>query len=247
MTVQETTMLMEILNTAYPRFYSGHSASDKKQAAKLWAEMFRNDDFRMVAAAVKAFIATDEKGFPPHIGAIKAKLRQISSPQEMTEQEAWSLVYRAICNSAYHSETEFSALPDTLRRMVGSPSQLREWAGMDSDTVQSVVASNFQRSYRAKAKSNREWEALPADIQALAREVAGQLAPPEKTDAPGGALPPRSTRSRADIQRDLETLREKFGTGQGKRRKEMPEISEEEIARRREENMRRLREGAETQ
>lgn len=27
-----------------------------------------------VSAAVKAFIATDEKGFPPHIGAIKAQI-----------------------------------------------------------------------------------------------------------------------------------------------------------------------------
>ena len=243
MTVEETGVVMDILRASYPRFYAGPAAPDPKQSVALWAEMFSDDPLPLVLAAVKAFIATDEKGFPPHRGAIKAKLRQISSPQERTEQEAWSLVYRAICNSSYHSEAEFSALPDTLRRMVGSPSQLREWAGMDSDTVQSVVASNFQRSYRAKKKSNREWEALPADIQVLAREVAGQLAPPEKTSAPGQALPPRATRSREDIQRDLENLREKFGAGQRKRRTEAPEISEEEIARRREENMRRLREG----
>lgn len=191
MTVEETGAVMDILRASYPRFYAGPAAPDPKQSVALWAEMFSDDPLSIVLAAVKAFIATDEKGFPPHIGAIKAKIRQISSHQEMTEQEAWGLVHRAICNSAYHSEMEFSALPDTLRRMVGSPSQLREWAGMDSDTVQSVVASNFQRSYRAKAKNNREWEALPADIQALAREVAGQLAPPEKTDAPGGALPPQ--------------------------------------------------------
>lgn len=169
-------MLMEILSTAYPRFYSGPSAPDKKQAAKLWAEMFREDDFRLVAGAVKAFIATDEKGFPPHIGAIKSKLRQITTLKGATEQEAWGMVYKAVCNSAYHADREFSALPKVIQGIVGDPKQLREWAMMDSNTVQSVVASNFQRSYRARMQHERDFSALPDDVKALAQSLSGKLA-----------------------------------------------------------------------
>lgn len=246
MTLRETTAIMEILSTAYPRFYAGPNAPDQKQTAKLWADMFAEDDVKLVAAAVKALIATDEKGFPPHIGAIKAKIRQLVTPREMTEQEAWNRVYRAVCNSGYNAETEFSALPERLQRMVGSPNQLREWAAMDSDTVQSVIASNFQRSYRARVRSDREWEALPADIKAIAREAARKRTLPEENPSKP-ALSAQKARSQEEVQGALKKLREEFG---GPRREEWraqaQKISDEEIAKRREENLRRLREWGES-
>jgi len=40
----------------------------------LWATMFKDEPFKLVSAAVKTFIASDEKGYPPHIGAIKATI-----------------------------------------------------------------------------------------------------------------------------------------------------------------------------
>ena len=36
---------------------------------------------------------------------------------------------------------------------------------MDADTVQSVVASNFQRAYTARQKNDREFEALPPAVR----------------------------------------------------------------------------------
>lgn len=182
MTIEETGAVMDILQAAYPRYYSGPSAPNPEQAVSLWATMFAGDDLQLVLAAVKAFIATDAKGFPPHIGAIKAKLRQLTAPQEATELEAWGMVYRAICNSAYNSEQEFSKLPKMIQGIVGDPRQLREWAVMDSDTVQSVIASNFQRSYRARAQHEREFAAMPEDVRALASSLTVAL------EAPGGGV-----------------------------------------------------------
>lgn len=37
---------------------------------------------------------------------------------------------------------------------------------MDTGTVQSVVQSNFMRSYRARQESERKMQALPADVRA---------------------------------------------------------------------------------
>ena len=141
----------------------------------LWAEMFRDDPVEAVAAAVKALIATDDKGFPPHIGAVKAKIRQLTTKPKMSEQEAWAMVSRAIQNGIYGSEKEFDRLPEMIQRIVGSPNQLREWAVMDSDAVQSVVASNFQRSYRERAKHERDFAALPADVREVASVLGGAL------------------------------------------------------------------------
>ena len=51
---------------------------------------------------------------------------------------------------------------------------------MDEATVQSVVASNVQRSYRARAQQARDFEALPEDVKALSRGLAEQFALPDE-------------------------------------------------------------------
>ncbi|KAF5053583.1 Loader and inhibitor of phage G40P [anaerobic digester metagenome] len=172
MNVAETSQIMDILAAAYPKFYSGNDAPNPEAVLSLWASMFAEDDFMIVAAAVKALIAGDAKGFPPVIGQVKARIRQITKPQEMTEGEAWALVAKAIRNSAYDSLKEFDALPGDIQRIVGAPSQLRDWGTMDSDTVHSVVASNFQRAYRVKAEQKKNYEALPGDVKAMIGEVS---------------------------------------------------------------------------
>lgn len=172
MTLEETGIVMDILTTAYPHFYSGPNAPDMVKAIRLWHEMFARYDVALVAAAVKSFISSDEEGFPPVPGKIMGKLRLLTHSDEMTEAEAWQLVRKAVRNSAYSAKEEFEKLPETVRRLVGAPSQLRDWAMMDSDTLNSVIASNFQRSYRAAAQREREVSKLPPDVMALAKKIS---------------------------------------------------------------------------
>lgn len=171
MSPSETGIIMDILTTAYPRFYTGPNAPNPKKTMSLWAEMFANDDVSLVAAAVKALIETDEKGFPPHIGAVKAKLRLLTAGDELSEAEAWNMVASAIRNGTYGAKAEFEKLPPIIRRIVGSPNTLREWGKMNSETVHSVIASNFQRSYRTISEREREFKKLPPDVKKLVRSL----------------------------------------------------------------------------
>lgn len=164
---------MEILRTAYPNYYK--NAGDIKQAADLWTELFADDDVRVIAAAVKAFIVNDEKGFPPSIGQIKKISQNLTSEKKMTEIEAWDLVSNALRNSSYNAREEYAKLPPVVQRIVGSPSTLREWAQIDVEQVQTVIASNFQRSYRARAKSEREFLALPQSTKNFISQLAGKF------------------------------------------------------------------------
>ena len=176
---EETLKIMAVLKAAYPNYYRGMTPKDATGIVGLWQEMFDGDPYELVAAAVKALLASDEKGFPPHIGAVKTKLRSLTDRNRMTEGEAWGLVRTALSRSLYRSREEFDKLPKEIQRLVGSPNQLREWAMMDVDTVQSVIASNFQRSYRAREASDREYEALPADVKAL---VNGQVSGSDRAE-----------------------------------------------------------------
>ena len=176
MTRQETGQIMDILATAYPEFYNRPGSPDMGKTIKLWASMFQDDPLPVVAAAVKALIVSDVKGYPPKIGQIKEKIGMLTTPDKMTEMEAWNLVANALRNSAYGAKEEYDKLPPDVQKLVGSPNQLREWAMMDIDELQSVVASNFQRSYRVTAKRKADFMALPSDVRNLVGSLSNKLA-----------------------------------------------------------------------
>lgn len=170
---------LNMSRAAYHAYYRDMKRSDAESVVALWEEMFRDDSAQVVALSVKAHIANDRKGFPPHIGAIKEAIVKITTPEEMTEAEAWSMVARAIRNGTYVAQKEFDALPPVIQRLVGSPNQLKEWAAMDADVVSSVVASNFQRSYKARAASEQDLLSLPGDVRAAMRSIADRMKMPE--------------------------------------------------------------------
>lgn len=167
MTRDDTIKILSVLRGAYPAFYRDITKQEAESTIALWGSMFGEEPYELVSAAVKAFISSDGKGFPPAIGQIKERIRQITTPEEMTEQEAWSHVSKALRNSLYGSEEEFAKLPPEVQAVVHDPGQLRQWAMADVDEVQTVIASNFMRSFRAKQKANKEYMALPTEVKRL--------------------------------------------------------------------------------
>lgn len=173
MTKREVAELMTVLQANYPDSFRGQSDAVVGARITLWYDFFKDYPFQVVSAAAKAFIATDTRGFMPNVGQINEQIQRLTKPQEMTSGEAWSYVSNALRNSTYGSEEEYAKLPPEIQRAVGSPTQLREWALMDSETIQSVVASNFQRSFRVRQERDRDFEKLPGDVRAFVAQIAG--------------------------------------------------------------------------
>ena len=57
----ETLQIMAVLRGAYPAFYQDMVRKDAESVVALWTEMFAEEDVAIVAAAVKALIATDDR------------------------------------------------------------------------------------------------------------------------------------------------------------------------------------------
>ena len=170
MNMRETAELLAVIGNAYPAL---NRDRDPAANVRYWQTLFADDPAAEVNAAFLAWAAADEKGFPPTPGMLRAKLATLRNPQgDQSEQEAWALVRRALRNSLYGYEREYAALPETIRLVLGEARILQDWAMMDAETVDSVVASNFMRSYRARAVHVKELQALPAQ----AREVFGAVA-----------------------------------------------------------------------
>ena len=167
MTVQETGKIMDILYAAYPRFYVN---ADRKSALALWSSMFKEYPAKVVAYAVKAYIAEDTKGFPPAIGQIMERVRMLTEKPQMSAEEAWTLVYQALCRSAWHAEEEFEKLPERAKKVVRTPGQLQAW-GLDPQFNAGVESSNFKRAYNSLLEREKRFDALPEDIKAYIEEM----------------------------------------------------------------------------
>ena len=175
MTYDETLKIFAVLKANYGNFFKNLSRIDAEAQVSLWAEMFEDTPYELVGMAVKTYIATDVEGYPPNVGRIKRELMRLTEKEQMTEQEAVSLIMKATRNGLYGAEKEFEKLPAVLKRLVGSPEQIRVWARMPVDELQTVVASNLMRSYRAIAKKEEEYQALPSSIKNLLGQVGEQM------------------------------------------------------------------------
>jgi len=171
----ETIGIMAILKEAYPMYYRDKSKEDLNVAVSLWLEMFADDDINIVKASIKAYIANDVKGFPPVIGQIKNSMHKLTEPAQLSEIEAWGLVSKAISNSCYNALEEFKKLPPIIQKTIGSSDRLREWSMVEIDTLQSVISSNFMRSYKVKSQNEQEYQKLPNDIKQLISRTTLQL------------------------------------------------------------------------
>lgn len=171
MTKEETKKVLSVLRAAYPNFYKTMSLEDQKNLLLVWSDLFEEDDLIQVMIAVKSFIRSNPSQFPPSVGQITDLMYKLSHPITLTEQDAWNLVYKACCNSIYHSKEEFDKLPDEVRSVVGSHTQLKEWAKMDNRELNTVVSSNFMRSYKVRSVENKELEKLPETTRNMILDI----------------------------------------------------------------------------
>lgn len=163
MTLAETAKILTVISEYYPSFNNGR---DVHNTAKAWQLVFADDRYDAVQNALVAYVSTDVKGFPPMPGALKELM--VRRVDRMSAIQAWHLVRKAAENGWYNSQAEFDKLPPECQRIVGSPGTLKDWATMDLSELETVVGSNFQRSYNQIEKDEAYYQKLPRTVlQAL--------------------------------------------------------------------------------
>lgn len=114
---------------------------------EVWFNALKEFDFEDAKKATFQYIRTGKfKPKPADIIELIVENKAPQMPDEMSAQEAWSLVYKAICNSAYNSIQEYEKLPDIVKKAVGSADNLRNHA-IDSEFNLGVAQSNFIKAY----------------------------------------------------------------------------------------------------
>ena len=163
LTREETVNIVRIMVDSYPNY----KPNDISETVDVWQMMLSDYDYNLVAMALKAYILSDTSGFAPSIGKLVAKIQTISQPQELDGMTAWGLVSKALRNGTYGAVEEFNKLPPLVRQAVGMPDNLKNWATSDYQTIETVIQSNFLRTYETVIKRANEINRMPNDIKSL--------------------------------------------------------------------------------
>ena len=167
MTREETQKILMAIQVVYPNY----KPQDKSLTVNIWNEMLSEYTYQQVSAALTAYITSDKSGFAPGIGQIISKVNMLTKPQELNEMEAWALVSKALRNGNYGAVEEFEKLPETVREAVGSPDNLRNWATSDYETIETVIQSNFIKTYRSVVERRSVVSSLPKELHEMIENV----------------------------------------------------------------------------
>ena len=165
MTKAETMKILAVLKVAYPAHFQKQDYEEKKQMVELWTLMFADWSYAAMDAAVRAHIATSK--FPPSVAEITEQLQKFSPTKALGEAAAWGCVSRAIRNSAYRAGEEWEKLPEQVQQVV-SPELLRSWSMVSTAEAETVIQSQFLKTYREAQKRRKEFEVLPVSVQRFA-------------------------------------------------------------------------------
>lgn len=121
----------------------------------LWYNLLGDLEYKTACAALKNYALLNR--FAPTVADIRKEYATLTEKApEMTEQEAWAMVRLAIRNGTYGAEEEYARLPEAIKKSVGTAASLRSWAQIPTDDVESVVQSQFLRSYRTVAEREKQ-------------------------------------------------------------------------------------------
>ena len=152
MTLEETRELLMSINALYPNW----NVENPEFTVNAWHWALEDYPAPAVKAALQMYVKTNNTGFAPSVSQIISGLYKPQEVKIMTEGEAWNLVKKAIQDGNYHAEERFNELPATIQKAIGSPNMIQQWAATESDEVNTVIMSNFQRAYKAVVQRSLE-------------------------------------------------------------------------------------------
>lgn len=150
----ETASLVTIIQESYPNYYKGYTDKQTQTMIDIWSEVLNDVPFNQAKKALFNFLKTSNTDFPPTAGKIRRQAVDDMTRGKVDDaMQAWNTTRKAIQNSAW-SDDAFESLPPLCREVVGSADTLRQWGQMQSETVGSVIMSQFIKAYNGRVEKH---------------------------------------------------------------------------------------------
>lgn len=198
----------KILVKAMKAVYADATFIPDSDAFNVWYELLKDIPYNQAEIAIQKHMLTNT--FPPRIADIRRNVSEITETEEINELEAWSMVYKAICNSAYNAEREYQKLPQIVQKAVGNPANLREWAMMDEKMISSARA-RFIDSFKAVKGRIKEDSMIPERTKIQIAQMKDNAAALMKKKEPIAEIDvEKETKAKAERCPPPENLRERL-------------------------------------
>lgn len=171
MTVEETKKLLVTINALYPNW----KVENPEATTQAWSWALADYPADGVNGALQIYLKTDNTGFAPSVSQLIGAMHKPTENDQLSEGEAWAMVKRAIQDGNYHAAERFDELPPLVQRAVGGVGMIRQWAQTDSDEVNTIVMSNFQRTYRAILSKQDFNNKVPPQISDLVKGITEKV------------------------------------------------------------------------
>ncbi|MBQ6053017.1 MAG: hypothetical protein IJL30_07030 [Clostridia bacterium] len=114
MTKQETVKVVTLIVMAYPAAEKLKDENTITAMVEVWANIFKDDNPRLVELAVQKHIATNK--WPPNIAEIRDQMVTLEHPEIIPPDVAWAAVSDLLYSSGYGDQSHM--LPPLVARCV---------------------------------------------------------------------------------------------------------------------------------
>lgn len=206
MTRDETKKILMLMGAVYPNFKPDNLTA----TVDAWYLMLSDFEYADIENALRIYVRIADEQFAPSVNKLIAMIRK---PQELSQMDfptVWRYIRKAISRSLYYSEEEFDKLPDEAKALVGAPGQLREWAQLASETIDSVTRSKVETQYGVYQRRKAEVGAMPEEVRDLIEKATPKL-PERQIVRAIEAKPEEGGVSESKLNSGMETLRGVLG------------------------------------
>lgn len=179
MTQEEVRNILTFLKETYPNSFTNHTAVGSQMMFQLWRETFKNEDTKLVQAAVFKSVQENRTSFVPPLGIIRDYMKEIAGIKPRDADEAWKEVRKIWSNLSSDNPSEISAeydaLPKAVKRIY-SPADLVELAfHTTSHDIEAFEKPRFMNAYKSISVDEIDRQLEHKTITALAIETKGRL------------------------------------------------------------------------
>lgn len=163
----ETVDCITYLSAAYPGAYKRFTEQKFETLIAVWYNTFSEYPFATVMVGIQGYISTDTSGFPPAPGQVIKVIQDITRQEETNSMEAWAIVKKAVNSPRDRMEETFKTLPPLIQKVVGGHHQLMAWGNVNEEEFETVIQSNFMRTYETEKRRQKQIDMLPERIRRM--------------------------------------------------------------------------------
>lgn len=153
MTRDETKTLLAMIMSTYPNFKPSEMVNTKLMV-DTWYGILEPDNGNDILDAFKVYTRTDTSGFAPTPGKLHMMIADRQTPG-LGEGEILTMLTKASRNANYGFEQSYAELPPMLQKAVGSPTVIRNWGNMDSESL-GFAFNNVIKVYKELLRREKE-------------------------------------------------------------------------------------------